>query len=605
MKSQQGTSSKIHKTLIAHKMCKVLVLYVISTFYTFRLLLRKRAKASVQNAQGQTPVHLAVMTGQSLSTDVINMAYPPYVDCTDNMGKTAMDHAIERGMVECVNALLISKFSHSAVDDGRDSFEYMTCAQNNILHKACFLNDKEVIKKISEAAREMSDSNGSIYSRLKIMLTEKDLNGKNPMEIAATSMEWEVFYYIIVIMHSIRGQVKTKFWLSFDLDPSALLRSAISSSRYRACLLLDYLSWQDLLTDEDLEDYLQYFKQLLNDREGKWTLLEYAIDNCSSEAVAAILPLQDSEFVGNLYETENILYRACNFIQGTNLSAGPFEESRTKYLSHSNNIIKKLEVLLNYANGQDYADGIQGVKLDVNIMVNGQSLLHHSVKQDKEVLTKFLIERGADVNAVDDSGSCTPLHLAAASGNLAILETLLDAGAKTEVWHAEIRDFVSSEKVLNKAFRHEYGNSALPVHAAIVSGNDPQGHCVSRLLEACPDHASTRTNLNGFQHHTPLILAALCTTANGQAQLGVIDCILKYERDYLELHNFIYEETALCAAVRVGNVEAVQRLLEAGANVEHKIRSIPKSFLYSSTNGRELTPLALTLALRLVKDNTL
>jgi len=59
----------------------------------------------------------------------------------------------------------------------------------------------------------------------------------------------------------------------------------------------------------------------------------------------------------------------------------------------------------------------------------GYTLLHAFVKLGNELAIKFLLEKGADVDAVTKSYGQTPLHLAIESENLAMVQLLLENGA--------------------------------------------------------------------------------------------------------------------------------------------------------------------------------
>jgi tankyrase len=57
--------------------------------------------------------------------------------------------------------------------------------------------------------------------------------------------------------------------------------------------------------------------------------------------------------------------------------------------------------------------------------------LHHAVTYRKLAVVEFLIEHGADVNAIDWTGM-TPLHIAATMNRIAEAKALVRAGANVE-----------------------------------------------------------------------------------------------------------------------------------------------------------------------------
>ncbi len=65
---------------------------------------------------------------------------------------------------------------------------------------------------------------------------------------------------------------------------------------------------------------------------------------------------------------------------------------------------------------------------------DGFTALHLACYFGQEETAQYLIEQGADVNALAQNGTkLRPVHSAAANGNLAILRALLEAGAEVNV----------------------------------------------------------------------------------------------------------------------------------------------------------------------------
>ena len=59
------------------------------------------------------------------------------------------------------------------------------------------------------------------------------------------------------------------------------------------------------------------------------------------------------------------------------------------------------------------------------------TLLHDAVGQNHQEVSAYLLDKGAEVNAVTADG-LTPLHMAAQNGNLDIIKLLLERGAKID-----------------------------------------------------------------------------------------------------------------------------------------------------------------------------
>ncbi|NQV75031.1 MAG: ankyrin repeat domain-containing protein [Bacteroidetes bacterium] len=82
---------------------------------------------------------------------------------------------------------------------------------------------------------------------------------------------------------------------------------------------------------------------------------------------------------------------------------------------------------------------------------NGYTIypIHSAVAANYTMITKMLLEAGADINVVQMSGA-TPLHSAASNGNIELLIVLLEAGANV---HAKMEDGKTpADKAFEKGF---------------------------------------------------------------------------------------------------------------------------------------------------------
>jgi uncharacterized protein len=61
-------------------------------------------------------------------------------------------------------------------------------------------------------------------------------------------------------------------------------------------------------------------------------------------------------------------------------------------------------------------------------LISGRTALHWACKKGERALVLYLIQKGADVNCLQNDGQ-SPLHLAARQGHSEILTTLLQHGA--------------------------------------------------------------------------------------------------------------------------------------------------------------------------------
>ncbi|XP_033742446.1 ankyrin repeat domain-containing protein 50-like isoform X2 [Pecten maximus] len=136
---------------------------------------------------------------------------------------------------------------------------------------------------------------------------------------------------------------------------------------------------------------------------------------------------------------------------------------------------------------------------DVN-RTDGQrrTALHYAANNGNDEMTAMLIQRGANIDCVDEDG-VTPLYTASKHGHTAIVRRLLTAGA-------DISTSTSTESASPGFY---------PLHIAVF-------HChidVVRLLcDACPEMVDVRTTTE----KTPLILA--CYTGRRDIVLLLLKC---------------------------------------------------------------------------------
>ena len=138
-----------------------------------------------------------------------------------------------------------------------------------------------------------------------------------------------------------------------------------------------------------------------------------------------------------------------------------------------------------------------GAKVNVrDRLEHRRTPLHEAVESNHDVCVVYLIEAGADVNAVDVYGD-SPLVQCADLGNITCLKKLIGAGAD-----------------LNKTNNHK--QTAL--QKAASKGSDNHRRCLELLIEAGAD--VNKPDLNGL---TPLMSSAIgCGLVNETDQIKIL-----------------------------------------------------------------------------------
>jgi ubiquitin C-terminal hydrolase/ankyrin repeat protein len=169
-----------------------------------------------------------------------------------------------------------------------------------------------------------------------------------------------------------------------------------------------------------------------------------------------------------------------------------------------------------------------------------------------DVITRQLVDKGADLESKDKSYARTPLSWAAMNGHEAVAEMLLEKGGNVES-------------------KDGYSRTALSLAAS-------NGHeaVVKKLLEKGADLESKDKRYA----RTPLSWAA----TNGHET--VVKKLLEKGAD-LESKDKSYARTPLSWAATNGHEAVVKKLLEKGANVESKDRYGRTPLSLAATNGHE------------------
>ncbi len=163
----------------------------------------------------------------------------------------------------------------------------------------------------------------------------------------------------------------------------------------------------------------------------------------------------------------------------------------------------------------------------------GQRPLHIAVTIGQPNLIHFLIDRGADPNQGDRDG-ITPLHLAVMQGSPAMVTLLLDRGAAVNLQTASSFDIPA-------------GREGTPIHLAILFDR-------SRTLKTLFDY-SPNTRIQNKAGYTPLMVAI------DEGNMDMVDQLLRARADVENKEGF---PTPMDQALELGSFELVDRLIQYG-----------------------------------------
>jgi len=212
-----------------------------------------------------------------------------------------------------------------------------------------------------------------------------------------------------------------------------------------------------------------------------------------------------------------------------------------------------------------------GYDLDINTKVDEKTFLFIAADNNDIGMVKFLLDRKADPNIVDDYSKETPLHCAACNGNLEMVKLLVAAGADVNIkgcWDCT---------PLHRAA--EGGNSEV-FYTLIKAGADPnpenRDFCTSVLGAAikfnCNVEIATAlialgANVNHLdvQGMSPLYLAV------SFGPLALVRLLILKGADVNYDGNNGGNNTILEAAAQYSTPPIIQELIDSGATFNKKV----------------------------------
>lgn len=211
---------------------------------------------------------------------------------------------------------------------------------------------------------------------------------------------------------------------------------------------------------------------------------------------------------------------------------------------------------------------------------NGNQLLHFAVNHDNPKLVSLLLEAGADPDAANDKGS-TPLTQAAYRGKTDMIERLLAEGASVDAeaygdggtplafalfWgHREAAERLADVAVVPRNLRLAAGLGRIDIMAELFDAN-------GKLQPEAGSHREFHRPHSGFPPWRPRddSQEILDEALNYAARAGRIEAMAFLRSRGADLDSAPYQATPLAQAVLNGHLDAINWLLDHGANINKK-----------------------------------
>src|SRR5262245_3400117 len=209
---------------------------------------------------------------------------------------------------------------------------------------------------------------------------------------------------------------------------------------------------------------------------------------------------------------------------------------------------------------------------DINVAApDGSSALHWAVNRDDLELVELLLRAGATVDATNRYG-VTPLALACENGNAEIIERLLNAGADANTMLAGGETALMTAAPTGRADAIR----VLSTHGADTNARDRRGQTALMWAAA--------------KNNAPAVRLLIESGADVNARTRTIAVESKGQTEFGGQREALTSApptgfTPLLFAVRAGSLDAVQVLLDAGADVNDAVSDGQNALILATANA--------------------
>jgi ankyrin repeat protein len=460
--------------------------------------------------------------------------------------------------VEAVTKLLKEITDVNSVDKGGRTALHLAASYNSIITKT-LLSVPGVDTNITDVVLKWTPLRYADTTRSWMAMDSLLHSGGNTDDIVLTSCkidhpEWG---QAALWESAQNGHKKLEFMLNSGFDVNAVVR--VLESHQGKCTLIHIAS---LYKQEEVVGFLIERGADINTRSSNNnTALHFAAKADNVGIITLLLdkgvsvnvtgtrgetPLHHAALCGNLRGTKLLVQRRAALEKKNKMDRTPlmFAALAGKlevvgYLVKNGadiNVCNDTESALHLAIGSARFDVMcflleQGADINGSNAERGFSPLQLAILRQNLQIVKYLIERDADVNLrTRDGWNMTAVHLATISGNLEILDCLIEAGAN-----------------LNALDRN--GSTAL--HWAVANDNTA---LALNLVERGADE-----NTLGFKRTTHLHLSVIKNNVNCAKQFVKFNANINYQGPN--------NTTALSIAIEQGKIHMVNILMENGATI--------------------------------------